>query len=79
MTCYAAATVVSLATLSLKAKMFRDQIRWNGITLILALNVSRCSFQISSTIRIGVTSAKNLKLRYFMNQNPFVSGPKYLR
>ena len=36
-------------------------------------------FKITTTIRIGVTSAKNMKLRYVMTSHPFASGPKYLR
>ena len=35
LTCYAVATVVSLAALSLKAKMFRDQIRRRRTEFVL--------------------------------------------
>lgn len=34
---------------------------------------------IKITTRIGVTSAQNLMLRYVLADNPFASGPKYLR
>jgi DNA-3-methyladenine glycosylase len=35
------------------------------------------TFDIAISPRIGVTSAKELQLRYFVRDNPFVSGPKY--
>ena len=35
--------------------------------------------QIKLTPRIGVTSAKALRLRYVVAGSPYVSGPKYLR
>ena len=35
--------------------------------------------QIRQTVRIGVTSAEQLKLRFVVAGNKFASGPKYLR
>ena len=35
--------------------------------------------RIKATQRIGVTSAKSLKLRFVLADHPFASGPKYLR
>ena len=37
------------------------------------------STDIGQSVRIGVTSAKDLTLRFFHKGNPFVSGPKRLR
>lgn len=34
--------------------------------------------EIGRSPRIGVTSAEKLKLRFFLRNNPFVSGPKHL-
>ena len=35
--------------------------------------------QIGRSVRIGVTSAKDLELRFYLRGNPFVSGPQRLR
>jgi len=34
--------------------------------------------QIGSSPRIGISSAQRLKLRYFLRENEFVSGPRWL-
>jgi DNA-3-methyladenine glycosylase len=35
--------------------------------------------EIGQSVRIGVTSAEDLALRFYHKGNPFVSGPKRLR
>jgi DNA-3-methyladenine glycosylase len=61
--------------------------RQNGLDLTLGreLWIDQCQGleidvrQIRATPRIGVTSAKSLKLRFIVAGNPFVSGPSYMR
>lgn len=38
-----------------------------------------CPLAIGQSVRIGVTSAHELPLRFFLVDNPFVSGPRKLR
>ena len=55
--------------LSLGKKLWIDHIGAHEIT----------SEQIKRTARIGVTSAKNKKLRFVVSGNRFASGPKKMR
>ncbi len=52
---------------------------WFEEVLENRLGVDGWTITIRSSKRIGVTSAKDRILRFYVADNPFVSGPKRLR
>ena len=54
----------------------------NDLTKRRLIWIEESNFQIDAvkeTVRIGVTSAESLQLRFVIRDNEFASGPRYLR
>jgi DNA-3-methyladenine glycosylase len=56
-----------------------DLTRGSRLWIVTSYECQEVSLDIGRSVRIGVTSAKDLMLRFYERGNPFVSGPKRLR